>query len=168
MAPWTAGFIVFVLMEWSLLPNALRPFLDLLCSPDLDNRTWICQLNFLRGLFFQAWGSLTSLKSQTRAPSLKSLPEDLCSGFLRPEKIKTWYFKLILSKLTPIRSPMERHFRPVYGISTNPASCGISVAANLLTLYSSWFCSIIYTIITLFLQKRSDALCIIFHTSRSR
>ena len=28
-----------------------------------------------------------SLKSQTWDPSLKSLPEDLCSGFLRPEKI---------------------------------------------------------------------------------
>ena len=28
-----------------------------------------------------------SLKSQTRDPSLKSLPEDLWSGFLRPEKI---------------------------------------------------------------------------------
>ena len=28
-----------------------------------------------------------SLKSQFRDPSLKSLPEDLCSEFLRPEKI---------------------------------------------------------------------------------
>jgi hypothetical protein len=28
-----------------------------------------------------------SLKSKTRDPSLKSLPEDLCSGFFRPEKI---------------------------------------------------------------------------------
>ena len=28
-----------------------------------------------------------SLKSQTRDPQLKSLPEYLCSGFLRPEKI---------------------------------------------------------------------------------
>jgi hypothetical protein len=37
--------------------------------------------------FFQALGSLTSLKSQTRDPDLKSLPENICSGFLRPEKI---------------------------------------------------------------------------------
>ena len=28
-----------------------------------------------------------SLKSQNQGPSSKSLPEDLCSGFLRPEKI---------------------------------------------------------------------------------
>ena len=41
----------------------------------------------LRGLFFQAWGCLTNLKSQTRTPSLKSLPEDLCSVFVGPEKI---------------------------------------------------------------------------------
>ena len=27
-----------------------------------------------------------SVKSQTRDPGLKSLPEDLCSWFLRPEK----------------------------------------------------------------------------------
>ena len=40
-----------------------------------------------RCLFFQARGSLTSLKSQTRDPQIKVLPEDLCSGFLRPEKI---------------------------------------------------------------------------------
>ena len=67
-------------------------------------RMWICRLNFaqrpifsglsffnepeilLRCLFFRAWVFLTSLKSQTRDPSLKSLPEDLCSGFLCPEK----------------------------------------------------------------------------------
>ena len=42
---------------------------------------------FLRGLFFQARGSLTSLKSWLGTPSLKSLQEDLCSGFLRLEKI---------------------------------------------------------------------------------
>ena len=40
----------------------------------------------LRGLFFQAWGSFTSLKSQTRVPQLK-IPEDLCWRFLHPEKI---------------------------------------------------------------------------------
>ena len=32
---------------------------------------------FLRGLFFQAWGSLTSLKSQTRGPQLKVPPGGL-------------------------------------------------------------------------------------------
>ena len=37
----------------------------------------------LRGLFFEAWGSLMSLKSQTQDPQL----EDLCSEILHPEKI---------------------------------------------------------------------------------
>ena len=41
----------------------------------------------LRGLFIQAWGSFKSLKSQTRDPQIKVPPEDLCSGFLRPETI---------------------------------------------------------------------------------
>ena len=73
----TFFFIVLfciVLMGWSLLSNALRPFWDLLCSPNLDTRTWICRLNFAQGPFFQAWGSLTSLKSQTRDPQLKVPP----------------------------------------------------------------------------------------------
>ena len=43
-------------------------------------------IKFCSEAFFQAWSSLTSLKSDTRDPSLKSLLEDLCSGFLRPEK----------------------------------------------------------------------------------
>ena len=63
-----------VLMGWSLLPNALRPFWDLLCSPNVDTRTWICRLILLRDLFFQVRGSLTSLKSQTRDPQPKIPP----------------------------------------------------------------------------------------------
>ena len=39
-----SSFIVF--MVWSLLSNALRPFWDLLCFPDLGIRTWICRLHF--------------------------------------------------------------------------------------------------------------------------
>ena len=72
----------FVFMGWSLLPNAMRPFKIYCAPPNLDiTRTWICWLKFsdLR--------LLTSLKSQTRDPQFKSLPEDLCPGFLRPEKI---------------------------------------------------------------------------------
>ena len=42
-----------VLMGWSLLPNALRPFQDLLCSANLSiTRTWICRLNFAQRPFF--------------------------------------------------------------------------------------------------------------------
>ena len=73
------------LMGWSLLPNSLRPFWDLLWSPNLGIKTWICRLILLIGQFFQAWGSLTSLKSQNRDPQLKVPPGDLCSGFLRSE-----------------------------------------------------------------------------------
>ena len=54
--------------------------------PNLGIRTWICRLNFFQSPIFYAWGSLTSLKSQTRTPSLKSLLEDLCSELLRLEK----------------------------------------------------------------------------------
>ena len=81
---WGALYCI-VLMGWSLLPNAPRPFWDLLCSPNLGiAMTWICRLNFCSETsFFQAWGSWNV---RLGIPSLKSLPEDLCSGFLRPEK----------------------------------------------------------------------------------
>ena len=55
-------------------------FLKIYCAPpNLGiTRTWICRLNFfLRVLFFQAWGSLTSLKSQSRDPQLKVPPGGL-------------------------------------------------------------------------------------------
>ena len=53
-------------------------FLDLLCSPDLGTtRTWILQLNFAQRPIFQAWSSLTNLKSQTRDPQLKVPPGGL-------------------------------------------------------------------------------------------
>ena len=79
---------VFVLMGWSLLPNALQPF-KIYCAPlNLSiTRTWICRLNFTQRPIFSCLRSLTSLKSQTRDPSLKSLPENFSSGFLCPEKI---------------------------------------------------------------------------------
>ena len=42
--------------------------------PNLGIKTWICRINFAQRPFFQAWDSLTSLKSQTRDPQLKVLP----------------------------------------------------------------------------------------------
>jgi len=44
-----------VLMGWSLLPNAQRPF-KIYCAPlNLSNtRTWICQLHFAQKLI--CWG----------------------------------------------------------------------------------------------------------------
>ena len=41
-----------VLMGWSLLRNALRPFKIYCAPPNLGIRTWICRIILLRGLFF--------------------------------------------------------------------------------------------------------------------
>ena len=80
------------LKGWSLLPNALRHFQDLLWPLNLGiTRTWIYRLNFAQGpIFFQIWSSLTSLKSQTWNPSLKSLPEDCAQDFYVLKKKIHW------------------------------------------------------------------------------
>ena len=58
----------------SLLANALRPF-QICCAPsNLGIRKWICRLNFAQRPIFKVWGSLTSLKSQTRDHQLKVPP----------------------------------------------------------------------------------------------
>ena len=63
-----------VLKEWSLLPNALRRFQNLLCSPNLGiTRTRIWRLNFAQRPIFFRLGT----------HRLNSLAENL----LRPEKI---------------------------------------------------------------------------------
>ena len=47
-------------------------FRSIVLPPNLGiTRTWICWLILLGGQFFEAWGSLTSLISQTRDPQLK-------------------------------------------------------------------------------------------------
>ena len=85
-----------VLMGWSLLPNALRPFSrSIVLPPNLGiTRTWICQLILLRSLFFQAWGSLRSLKSQTREPRLKIPPKGLMSRVFMSWKNTKWAITL--------------------------------------------------------------------------
>ena len=46
-------FYCIVLMGWSLLPNALRPFKIYCASPNLAiTRTWICRLNFAQRPIF--------------------------------------------------------------------------------------------------------------------
>ena len=52
---------------------------EIYCAPpNLGiTRTWICQLNFAERPIFQAWVSLTSLKSQARGPQLKVPPGGL-------------------------------------------------------------------------------------------
>ena len=66
-----------VLKGWSLLPKALRPFQINCAPPNLGIGTWTCRLNFAQRPIFQAWYSLTGLKSQTRDPQLKVPPGGL-------------------------------------------------------------------------------------------
>ena len=69
-------------MGWSLLPNALRPFQDLLRSPEFRYSLEVnMPIKICSEVYFFKLQVL-----RLGAPSLKSLPEDLCSGFLRPEK----------------------------------------------------------------------------------
>ena len=91
-------------MVWSLLPNALGPFQDLLCTPEF--RTWIHRLILLRALFVQAWGSLTSLKSQTRDPRLK-VPPDI---WLNTFGICATFFVILCIPNFPVRIFWFRFF----------------------------------------------------------
>ena len=54
---WYKCLFVFVLMEWSLLPNALWPFKIYCAPPNLGiTRTWIYRLNFAqRSIFSDLW-----------------------------------------------------------------------------------------------------------------
>ena len=62
-------------------PNALRPFQDVLCSPDLGiTRTWICRLNFAQMPIFSGLGFFNEPEISDSGPP-DSLPEDLCSVF---------------------------------------------------------------------------------------
>ena len=81
---------VFVLMRWSLLPNALPPFQIYCAPPNLAiTRTWRCRLNFAQMPIFSDWGSLTSLKYQTRDPQLQVTLGGLLFGTFSPEKSST-------------------------------------------------------------------------------
>ena len=44
--------ICIILLGWSLLPNALRPFQIYCAPPNLGIRTWICRLNFAQRPIF--------------------------------------------------------------------------------------------------------------------
>ena len=59
-------------MGWSLLPNALRPFWNLLCFPNLDPRTWICRLNFAQRPIFSGLRFFNEPEISDVVPSLKS------------------------------------------------------------------------------------------------
>ena len=71
---------------WSLLPNALRPFEYRLCSREFRYHLDVnMPIKFSsEAYFFQAWGSLTSLKSRTQDSQLKVHPEG--QDFYVPKK----------------------------------------------------------------------------------
>ena len=76
-----------VLMGWSLLPNALRPFQIYFAPPNLGIRTWVMPIKFCSGAYFFRLEVLKRAWNLRRGTlSLKPLPEDLCLGFLRPDK----------------------------------------------------------------------------------
>ena len=64
-------------------------FFKIYCAPSNlgITRTWICRLNFAQRLFFRLEVLERAWNLRLGTPSSKSFPEDLRSGFLRPEKI---------------------------------------------------------------------------------
>ena len=75
-------------MGWSLLPKGLRNFKIYCAPPNLGIRTWICWINFAQRPIFSGLRFFNEPEISDSGPSaLKSLPDDLCSGFYRPEKI---------------------------------------------------------------------------------
>ena len=88
MSAHTCILYCIVLMGWSLLPSALRPFKIYCALPNLGiTRTWIYRLNFPQRPIFPGLRFFNVSEIWLGSPSLKFLPEDLCSGFLHPEKI---------------------------------------------------------------------------------
>ena len=76
----TEGIVLYciVLMGWSLLSNALQSFWDLLCSPNLGIRTWICWFNFSQRPIFSGLRSFNKPEiSDSRPPQLKVPPGGL-------------------------------------------------------------------------------------------
>ena len=67
--------------------NALRPFNTYCTPPNLDIRAWICRLNSAQRPIFSGLRFFNEPEISDSGPSAQTLPEDLCSGFLRPEKI---------------------------------------------------------------------------------
>ena len=72
---------VFVLMGWSLLPNALQPFKIYCAPPNLDIRTWICRFNFAQrpvfsGLRFFNEPEISDLGTSDFSPSWMTCAQD--------------------------------------------------------------------------------------------
>ena len=87
----------------------------------------------------EAWDSLTSLKSKTRYQCLKSLPEDLCSGILRPEKsidlsrfLNPWNLGSRGEHVTP--RPPRPTIRPLIPLQKN-------IRSSSWKKYCKWFVS---------------------------
>ena len=73
---------IFVLMEWSLLPNALRHFQIYCAPPNLRiTRTWIYRLNFSQRTIFLDFRFFNELEITDSGPQLKVPPETCAQDF---------------------------------------------------------------------------------------
>ena len=88
---WDSHYIYCIVLYWSgghCCPMHCDLFKIYCAPPNIGiTKTWICWLNFAQMPIFSGLRLFNEPEISTRDPSLKSLPEDLCSGFLRPEKI---------------------------------------------------------------------------------
>ena len=71
------GWLLYCIEGLVIAAQCTATFQICCAPPNLGIRTWICRLNFAQRPIFQALGSLTSLKSQTRDPQLKVHPGGL-------------------------------------------------------------------------------------------
>ena len=103
-------------------------------------RTWICQLNF-------AWDL------RLRTPSLKSLLEDWCSGFLHPEKIHRPQPDLNLQALNLEVSTLPWDHQGqlltvlIYFLRGLNLSCQLFTFALILSNYNIWLFVFIYKLL---------------------
>ena len=119
-----------VLMGWSLLPNELRPFWDLLCSPNLDTRTRICRLNFAQGPMFSGLRFSMNLKSETRDPQLKVPPGGLVLGIF-----PSW--KSPSTSIEASTLPRDRRGRLCHGVRYESNFCYLECCHRLKVRYVS-------------------------------
>ena len=69
-----------VLMEWSLLPNALRPFKIYCAPPNLGiTRTWICRLNIAQRPIFSGFWFFSEPEISQSGPSAYSPSRRNCA-----------------------------------------------------------------------------------------
>ena len=93
MRHWSSGFhepwsCICILWGGHYYPKHYDLFKVCCAAPNLGiTRTWICRLKFAQRPIVSGLRFFNEPEIADVASSLKSLPEDFCSGFLHPEKI---------------------------------------------------------------------------------